>query len=386
MSFFRDLSASAATAGLVSVLVGVTSSIAVIFQAAQALGANAAQLASWLLVLGLGMGVPGIVLSLRYRQPVMVAWSTPGAALIAVTSGYSLPEATGAFLFSGVLIVLAGTTGWFERMIDRIPLALAAALLAGVLTRFALEGVMAARTAPMLVLAMFAAYLLARRAVPRYAMLAVLVVGIGIAAVQDSINLDALQWGIAWPQWVSPQWSWNAIVGLGLPLWIVTMASQNLPGVAAIRTNGYDMPISPLITATGVATLLLAPFGAFALNLSAITAAICLGPEADPDRARRYTAAVVSGSLYALLGLSGAALAGVLIAFPTPLVAAIAGLALITTIASGLATAMNDESHRDPALLTFLVTLSGVSFFGIASAFWGIVAGVIAIAVQRRRT
>ncbi len=384
-SFFRDLSVSAATAGFVTVLVGVTSSIAIVFQAAQALSATPAQIASWLLALGLGMGLTGVALSLRYRQPINIAWSTPGAALIAVTSGYSMPEAIGAFIACGALITLFGVTGWFERLIDRIPIALAAALLAGVLTRFALDGVLAAKAAPWLVVPMFAVYLLGRRFFARYAVLGVLVVGVVIASAQGTINLDALQGGIAWPEWVTPVWSWGAIIGLGLPLWIVTMASQNLPGVAAIRANGYDAPISPLIITTGVVTMLLAPFGGYALNLSAITAAITLGPEADPDRTRRYSAAIVAGLLYALLGIAGAALAGVLIAFPKPLVAAIAGLALLSSIASGLALAVKEDAHRDAALVTFLVTLSGVTFFGIASALWGIVAGALALAVQRRR-
>ena len=382
-SFWRDLSLAAATAGFVTVLVGVTSSIAIIFQAAQALGATPGQLASWMLALGLGMGIPGVALSLRYRQPVGIAWSTPGAALIAVSSGYTLAQATGAFIFCGALIVLFGVTRWFERLIDRIPLAIATALLAGVLTRFALDGFLAAKTEPVLVIAMFVAYLLGRFLLPRYAVMIVLIVGVAIAAAQGTINLAVLEWGVAQPEWVTPEWSLAALIGLGVPLWLVTMASQNLPGVAAIRANGYDTPISPLITWTGIATMLLAPFGGYALNLSAITAAICLGPEADPDRERRYTAAVVAGALYAALGLAGAALAAILIAFPKPLVAAIAGLALLGTIGASLAGALKEEAHRDAALITFLVTLSGVSFVGIGSAFWGVAAGGLAMVIRR---
>jgi len=381
---FRDASLSAVVAGFVAVLVGFTSSVAIVFAAAQALGANAAQTASWIWALGLGMGFTSLVLSLRYREPVLTAWSTPGAALLAATQGVGLPEATGAFLLCALLITVAGYSGLFERLMDRIPMAIAAALLAGVLARFALDAVLAARTAPGLVVIMSLAFLAGRRWWPRYAVPGVLVAGIGVAAGQGSLHLGTVEAGWATPVFSAPVFSLSALVGVGLPLFVVTMASQNLPGVAAQRASGYQTPVSPVVGATGVASLLLAPFGGYALNLAAITAAICMGREAHEDPARRYVASAAAGVFYIALGLAGAAVAGVLAAFPRELVVAVAGLALLGTISGGLAGALRDENHRDAALLTFVVTLSGLTLAGIGSAFWGVVAGGVAWAFQRR--
>ncbi len=380
---WADLSLSAVVAGFVAVLVGYSSSVAIVFQAAQALGATPAQTASWMVALGLAMGLSCIGLSLRWRVPVLTAWSTPGAALIAASQGIALPEATGAFIVCALLIIAAGASGAFERLMDKLPLAVAAALLAGVLTRFGLDAVLAARSAPDLVLAMAAAYLVCRRWLPRYAVPMVLLVGIAVAALQGQMQWQAVAWSWAAPEWVSPRFSWAAVMGLGLPLFIVTMASQNLPGVAAQRAAGFTPPISPVITVTGVFSLLLAPFGAYAINLAAITAAICMGREAHADPARRYMAAVMAGVFYTLLGLAGGAVVGLLAAFPRELVAAVAGLALLGTIAGALAAALKDEHHRDAAALTFLVTLSGIQVASIGSAFWGALAGACALVVQR---
>jgi benzoate membrane transport protein len=388
LRFFRDLSLSAATAGFVAVLVGFTSSVAIVFQAAQAFQATPAQMASWMWALGLGMGLCSAVPSLVLRKPVMVAWSTPGAAVLAtagVAGGFSMAEAVGAFLVCGALILLFGATGWFERLMDRIPVSIASALLASVLARFGLQAFAAAQTALGLVLAMLATYLGVRRLAPRYAVVATLAVAIAVAALQGRMAWGEVRFELARPEFVAPAFTWAAVMSLALPLFIVTMASQNLPGVAAIRAAGYRLPISALVAMTGGAMLLLAPFGAFALCLSAITAAICMGPEAHEDPQRRYTAAVVSGLLYAAVGLVGGAVAGLLTAFPRELVAAIAGIALLGTIGGGLASALSDERHREPALITFLVTLSGVAIAGIGSAFWGVLAGAIALFVQQWR-
>ncbi len=388
-AWWRDLSLSAVVAGFVAVLVGYTSSVAIVFQATQALGATPAQTASWMWALGLAMGLSCIGLSLYYRQPVLTAWCTPGAALLAATQGVSLAEATGAFIVCAVLIVLAGITRLFERVMDRVPMAVAAALLAGVLTRFGLDAVLAVRSSPGLVLVMVAAFLAGRRWWPRYAVPGVLVAGMVVAALQGRLHPGAvlnLGWS-AWatPVFVMPQFSLASVVGVALPLFIVTMASQNLPGVAAQRAAGYAIPVSPVTTATGLVSLVLAPFGAFAINLAAITAAICMSPEAHADPAKRYTAPVMAGIFYTLLGLAGGAVVGLLAAFPRELVAAIAGLALLGTIAGGLSAALKDEHHRDAAAMTFLVTLSGVSMAGIGAAFWGVVAGSITLAVQHWR-
>jgi benzoate membrane transport protein len=380
----RDLSLSAVVAGFVAVLVGFTSSVAIVFAAAQALGANSAETASWIWALGLGMGLTSLGLSLYYRLPVLTAWSTPGAALIAASHGLSLPEATGAFIACAVLITVAGYSGLFERVMGRIPMAIAAALLAGVLARFALDAVLATRSAPLLVIVMTLAYLAGRRWWPRYAVPGVLLAGIAVALLQGQVHLAnvAVEW--TRPVFTMPVFSVTALVGIGLPLFVVTMASQNLPGVAAQRASGYETPVSPVVGATGLASLVFAPFGGYAFNLAAITAAICMGREAHEDPTKRYTASAMAGVFYIALGLSGGAVAGLLQAFPRELVAAVAGLALLGTIAGGLAAALKDEHHRDAALLTFVVTLSGLTIAGIGSAFWGVVAGGAALAFQRR--
>lgn len=384
-TWLHDLTLSAAVAGFVAVLVGFTSSVAIVFQAAQALGATPAQTSSWMWALGLGMGITSLGLSLWTRQPVLTAWSTPGAALLAGTAGLSMPEAIGAFIVCAVLIILFGVTRWFERVMDRIPLAVASALLAGVLARFGLDAVMTVQSAPLMVLVMAIAYLLGKRFIPRYAVPGVLLAGVAVAATQGRLRLGAVDWSWAQPVWTTPVFSLAALVGVALPLFLVTMASQNLPGVAAQRASGYQTPVSASITVTGLASLLLAPFGGYAFNLAAITAAICMGREAHEEPARRYTAAVMAGLFYIAVGLAGGAVVGLLVAFPRELVAAVAGLALLGTIAGGLSAALNDEKHRDAAILTFLVTLSGVSLLGIGSAFWGVVAGSAALLVARLR-
>ncbi|QHI98685.1 benzoate/H(+) symporter BenE family transporter [Xylophilus rhododendri] len=387
MRLIRDFSLSAFTAGVVAVLVGFTSSAAIVFQAARALGGDEAVVSSWIWAIGIGVGLCSMLPSLWWRKPVMVAWSTPGAAVLVMgASGHSLAQAVGAFLAAAALILLVGVTGWFEKMMDRIPPGIAAALLAGVLARFGMQAFSAAEHAPLLVVCMVAAYLVARRFWPRYAVLASLVTGVVCAALQGQLAGASVPLTFARPVFVAPEFSWSACIGLGLPLFIVTMASQNLPGVAAIRAAGYRLPVSRLVSMTGVATLLLAPFGAYALNLSAITAAICMGPEAHPDPERRYPAAVTSGALYIVLGLLGATVVALLTAFPPALIACIAGLALLGTIGNGLAAAVEDATYREAAVITFLVTLSGVVLFGIGSAFWGVVAGTIALFVQKYRS
>ena len=388
MQFFKDLSLSAFTAGFVAVLVGFTSSVAIVFQAAQAFQATPAQITSWMWALGLGMGLCSLVPSLLLRKPVMVAWSTPGAAVLAsagLSGGFSMAEAVGAFMVCAVLITLAGVTRWFERVMNRIPTEIAAALLAGVLARFGMQAFAAAQTALPLVLLMLGAYLVARRWIPRYAVVITLALAIAFVALRGEMSWSAIRFELAMPVFTAPQFTLSAAISLALPLFVVTMASQNLPGVAVIRATGYDLPVSRLITMTGLATLVLAPFGGYALNFSAITAAICMGPEAHPDRDKRYTAAVSCGLLYVVIGIFGAVVTGLLTAFPKELVVAIAGLALLGTIGNGLAAALRDEPHREAALITFLVTLSGVVVAGVGSAFWGVVAGSIALFVQQYR-
>ena len=403
MRFFRDWSISAGSAGFVAVLVGFTSSVAIVFQAAQAFGATPAVMASWMWALGLGMGLCTLLPSLWWKKPVMVAWSTPGAAVLAsaaMAGGFNMGDAVGAFLLCAALIVLVGATGWFERLMDRIPVAIASALLAGVLARFGLSAFAAAQSNVTLVLLMLLTYLLGKRLLPRYAVPLTLLLSIAVVALQHGFANTAIPYGLTRPVFTAPVFSVAGFVSLSLPLFIVTMASQNLPGVVAIKAAGYGdqrsygdkrnhgdagIPISRTITLTGLATLLLAPFGAFALNLSAITAAICMGPEAHPDASRRYTASATCGALYVLVGLFGATIIGVLTAFPRELVATIAGLALLGSIGGGLRLALDPEQDREAATITFLVTLSGVTLAGIGSAFWGVAAGALALAVQHWR-
>ena len=390
MQFFKDLSPSAFTAGFVAVLVGFTSSVAIVFQAALAFNATPEIITSWMWALGVGMGLCSLLPSLWLKQPVMVAWSTPGAAVLAtagLAGGFNMNEAVGAFMISAVLITLCGATGWFERVMNRIPMGIASALLAGVLARFGLQGFLAVQTALPLVLVMFATYLIARRWLALYAVPITLLVAIVFVALTQGFTGAAVSFELAMPIFITPSFSWAAAISLALPLFVVTMASQNLPGVAAIQAAGYGgktdgIPISKLITLTGLATLVLAPFGAFALGLSAITAAICMGKDAHPDPAKRYTASTVCGALYLAVGVFGAAITGVLSSFPKELIAAIAGLALLGTIGNALATAVKDESHREASLITFLVTLSGLQIAGVGSAFWGVVAGALALFVQ----
>jgi len=384
MSLVRDCSASAVVAGFVTVLVGFASAAAIVFQAAGAVGASAAQLSSWMLALGLGMGLTCILLSLRYRVPVVTAWSTPGAALLVTSAaGLSIEEATGAFLVSAALITLVGFSGWFERAMDRIPVPIASGMLAGVLLRFGLGLFTAMSTELALALGMFVAYLAGRRLAPRYAVIAALLVGVAIALVQGLLHVDVVRIGLARPVWVTPRFTPSAIIGVALPLFVVTMASQNVPGVAVIRASGYAVPISPIIGWTGLANLALAPFGGFTLNLAAITAAICMGREAHEDARRRYVAAMAAGFFYAVVGVFGATVVALLAAFPAELIAAIAGLALLATIGNGLALAVGSENQREPALVTFLVTASGVALAGIGSAFWGLAAGVVTLLILR---
>ena len=387
MRLLRDFSLSAVVAGFVTVLVGFTSSAVIVIQAAQALGASGAEVGSWIWALGLGMGLTCILLSLRYRAPVVTAWSTPGAAmLITSAAGVPMAEAIGAFVVSAVLLALSGFTGWFERAMNRIPISIAAGMLAGVLLRFGLDVFVAMNTRFAMAFGMLCAYLLARRLAPRYAVILALLVGAAIAAAQGLLRFDGVGVALATPVFTAPRFSLSAIVGIALPLFIVTTASQNAGGVAVIRASGYhDLPVSPLIGWSGAATLVLAPFGAFALNLAAITAAIAMGREAHEDPARRYVAAVAAGVFYVVVGLFGATVVAVFAALPKELVLTVAGLALLGTIGNALFAALADERDREPALISFLVTASGVSLADIGAPFWGLLAGAFAALVLRAR-
>lgn len=384
MTLFKDFSVSAVIAGSVTILVGFTSAAVIVFQAAQALGASQTEIGSWLWALGLGMGLTGIVLSLRYHAPIVTAWSTPGAAmLITSAAGVTMQEAIGAFLICAGLIMLFGFTGWFERMMNHLPLSLASGMLAGILLQFGLNVFTAMQTQFWMVFTMFCVYSIVRCVLPRYAVVAALIVGLLIAGSQGLLHAEAIHLQWAEPVFTMPHFSINGLIGIALPLFIVTMASQNVPGVATLQAFGYSVPSSPLIGWTGTATFLLAPFGAFAINLAAITAAISMGREAHDDPDKRYVAAVTVGVLYILIGLLGATVGSIFAALPQELVLAIAGLALLGTIGNGLVTALAQEKEREPALITFLVTASGVTLLGIGSAFWGLIAGMLTLILSR---
>ena len=376
---FKGFSLAHLSAGFVAVLVGYTSSAAIIFQAAHTVGATEAQIASWMWALGLGMAVSSISLSLYYRIPLLTAWSTPGAALLVTSlAGVSLPEATAAFILCGILIAIIGYAGWFERFMHWIPLPLASAMLAGVLLKFGLNAFVSLQQEPLLVGGMLVTFLLMIRLLARYAIPLTLLVGILIAWLSGLMDLSKLSLQWAQPVFVMPAIRLEALIGVGLPLFIVTMASQNIPGVAVLKANGYEAPLSKTIGLTGLTTIILAPFGGYAYNLAAITAAICMGEEVDKDKAKRYLASFSAGLFYLLAGLFGASITSLFLSFPQALILAIAGFALIGTIANSLQAALADSAEREAALIVFLVTASGVSLLGLGSAFWGLIFGLIA--------
>ncbi|MFM5449376.1 benzoate/H(+) symporter BenE family transporter [Aeromonas veronii] len=373
-------------AGFLAVMVGYTSSVILIIQAATAAGADTAQVASWLWTLGIGMGVSCIGLSLYYRIPILTAWSTPGAALLITTLGnFTLAEAIGAFVISSLLITLCGISGWFDRLMKHIPAPLAAAMLAGVLLRFGLELFKVAQQDPLLLGTLLLAFLLGRHLWPRYTMVLVLGVGMLICSVRGDLQMGTLHWQLASPVWTWPAFSLDALFGIALPLFIVTMTSQNMPGIAILRAHGYQPATSSLISWTGLTGLLLAPFGGYAFNLAAITAAICMGKEVDPDTKRRWPAAVWAGCFYLVTGCFGATVAALFSAFPAALVTCVAGLALLSTIGSSLHSALQQDEAREAALLTFIITASGISLLGIAAACWGLLIGLAIYQFQSYR-
>lgn len=373
-------------AGFIAVMVGYTSSVILIIQAATAAGADTAQVASWLWTLGIGMGVSCIGLSLYYRIPILTAWSTPGAALLITTLGnFTLAEAIGAFVISSLLITLCGISGWFDRLMKHIPAPLAAAMLAGVLLRFGLDLFKVAPQDPLLLGTLLLTFLLGRHLWPRYTMVLVLGVGMLICSVQGDLQMGTLHWQLASPVWTWPAFSLDALFGIALPLFIVTMTSQNMPGIAILRAHGYQPATSSLISWTGLTGLLLAPFGGYAFNLAAITAAICMGKEVDPDTRRRWPAAVWAGCFYLLTGCFGATVAALFSAFPAALVTCVAGLALLGTIGSSLHSALQEDEAREAALLTFIITASGISLLGIAAACWGLLIGLAIYQFQSYR-
>jgi benzoate membrane transport protein len=381
-----DLSVSTTVAGLIAMLTGYTSSLVLMIQAGQAAHLTDAQISSWIWALSVGMGVTTLGLSLLMRVPIVIAWSTPGAALlIASLPGVPYPEAIGAFLMAALLMTAAGLTGWFDKLMKALPASIASALLAGILFRISVDVFVQAQHQTLLLLVMFAVYLFGRRWWPRYAVPGVLVIGVALAGVLGQLHFEQFHFAVTMPVWTTPAFSVSAFVSIAVPLFIVALASQNIPGLAVLRADGYHVPASPLIAVTGVASAILAPFGSHGINLAAITAAICTGPQADADPRRRYMAAVVCGIGYLVMGIMAASIAALFAAFPKALVVAVAAFALLGSIANGLTVAMQTPVERESALLTFMITASGMTLAGVGSAFWGVVGGMLALLVLKPR-
>jgi benzoate membrane transport protein len=376
---FKYFSNANITAGFVGVLVGFTSSVVIVIQAATTAGATQAEISSWLFALGISLAATCIGLSLYYRMPILTGWSTPGAALLVTSlSGLSMPEAVGAFVFSAIFTILAGVTGIFETIMERIPRALTSAMLAGILLHFGMNVFVAMQHQEILVCTMLVTYLIGKRFFPRYTIILVLFSGMFTAGWEGLFHMDAVHLTLPSPIFTKPIFSMSALISVGIPLFIVNTTSQNIPGIAVIHHAGYKPPISHLISWTGVATLLFAPFGCFSIGLAAMTAAICTGKEADINSNNRYKATVFAGICWLLIAIFGATVVGLFFAFPRELVLALAGLALFSTISSSLKTALEEEVEREPAIITILVCASGFSIFGIGSAFWGLIAGIMA--------
>ncbi|EOF4704787.1 benzoate/H(+) symporter BenE family transporter [Klebsiella oxytoca] len=363
-------------AGFVAVLVGYASSAAIIWQAAAAAGADATQIAGWMTALGLGMGVSTLALTLWQKVPVLTAWSTPGAALlVSGLQGVTLAQAVGVFIFANALIVLCGVTGLFARLMKIIPHSLAAAMLAGILLRFGMQAFASLQDNLLLCGGMLAAWLLCKFWFPRFAVVAALLVGGAVAGLNGDVTTSQINLSFVAPSYIAPVFTPALLLSVGLPFFLVTMASQNAPGFATLQASGYRVPASPLIVATGGLALLLSPFGVYSICIAAITAAICQSPEAHPEPQKRWLAAAAAGIFYLLAGIFGGSITSLMAALPMAWIQMLAGLALLGTIGGSLFQALNHENERDAAVVTFLITASGVTLAGIGSAFWGLVLG-----------
>ncbi|SFC97544.1 benzoate/H(+) symporter BenE family transporter [Pseudoalteromonas denitrificans] len=371
------------TAGFVAILVGFTSSVALIYQMVINLGGDAALVSSWLLILGLSLGVLSIALSLFYKIPILIAWSTPGAALLITSSqGFSLEQATGAFIVSAALIFVCGITGIFEKLMHHIPYQLANAMLAGVLVNFGIDVFNLMSQQTFIIIMMITTYIIAKVLTPRFTMLIVLIVGVYFSWQYQLINLNNFEWQFSTFHYIQPEFDIAASMSIALPLFIVTMASQNLPGIAVLQAHEYPPPISSTLNITGFTNMLIAPFGGYAINLAAISAAICMNKDVDNDKSKRYWATVCAGVFYILMGLASASLIDLFKALPNALIMSLAGIALFSTIATSLKKSLEKPALSEAAIITFLVTASDLVLWQIGSALWGIIAGCITLLIQ----
>lgn len=373
------------SAGFTAVLVGYTSSVVIIIQAATSAGATQPQIESWLLALGVIMGLTSIGYSWFYKTPILTAWSTPGAAmLVAATLHYELSQVIGAFVVSGLLIFLTGLISPLSRALERIPSQLGTAMLGAILLPFCLGGFETVTSTPTIFLVMFASFLLAKHFMPRYAMLILLVVGLLYTFVADEHTLQLSEFSLTQPVWVTPELDITAILNLAIPLYLITMLSQNLPGIAMMNSYRYKPPVKPVLIGTGLVNIVSAPFGGFSVNLAAISAAICMTPEVDSDRTQRYRAVIWAGVFYLIAGLFATSVVKLFLSLPPEVTSILAGFALLGTLLMCLQSAFKDEGYREPALFTFLITLSGISFLGISATLWGLLVGMAYLHVSKK--
>lgn len=382
----QDFSVPAVFAGFITFLIGISVSAVLVIQGAQTLGATPEQISSWLWALGLSIGISGLVLSWKYRYPVATAWSTPGIALIIATgSHYSLSSAIGAFIVCGILTAFVGFSGLFQRLLSKIPMSLSCAMLAGILLKFGIQIFTGLEQSWAFILTLLAIYLVAKRLWPRYCIVLTVVAAMVLCPMFMPFQFPHLSWSLAKPVWIRPEFSLSAIIGLGLPLFIINMSSQFLPGIGMIKSYGYQPHTNSLVGWIGVSQTILAPFGAFSVCLAAISAAVSLDDQVHPDPKRRYIAGISCGFFYIIMGLFATTLTGLLMAFPKIFIIALAGIALFGTISHNIAIAFKEPQDREPALLTFLMSASGVQFFGIGSAFWGLLLGIVVAIILNHR-
>ena len=373
-------------AGLISVIVNYGGTFILVFQAAKVAGLSPELTASWVWSISIGVGVTGIILSWVSREPIITAWSTPAAAFL-VTALATTPyeEAIGAYLISAIAFVVLGLSGWFERVIRLIPTGVAAGLLAGILLQFGIGAFGSMSSDPLLVGFLIIVYVVLKRFTARYAVVGILMLGLAFLLIQDRIDVSGLSLRLAAPIFTMPVFSLNALLSVALPLFLITLTGQYMPGMLVLRNDGFRTSANSIVTVTGFGSLLMAPFGSHAFNIAAITAAICTGPEAHDNPDKRWVAGVAAGVFYVLVGVFGLTLAAVFMAFPVTFITTLAGLALLGTIGGSLASAMADAKTREASLITFLAAAANITFLGIGGAFWGLVIGLVAYAVLNGR-
>lgn len=374
-----DWSLSASVAGFLAVLISYAGPLIIFFQAAQSAQVPDAMMASWIWGISIGAAIPGIYLSIRYKTPIITAWSSPGTALlVTLFPQMSINEAVAAYIISAIVIFIVGITGYFDKILRWIPNGIAAGMMAGILFQFGLELFIATDTMPFIVFSMLVCYLFAKRFSPRYTMLWVLSCGVILSVVFGKMNPVDVNFSLTLPTFIYPEWSWNSTFNLAIPLILVSLTGQFLPGMAILKLSGYDMPAKPIIAISGIASLAVACVGGITIVLAAITAALCTGKDAHELKEKRYIAGVANGIFYILGGLFAGSIVAVFSLLPKELVAALAGLALLGAISVNINVAMKDDNQRDSALITFLATASGMSFLGLSSVFWGLLIGMLA--------